>query len=108
MDTDASQEAVGAVLSQVQDNLEHVLSYFSKGLSKTERDYCVTRKEILPVVMALKHFHLLHQECPNQEVIKEEGGDVGVEDMQIRVTARQQSGQCAPTDESFFPNQGWL
>ena len=57
--------------------------------------------------MALKHFYLLYKERLNQEVIKE-GGDVGVEGMQIRVTARQQSGQCAPTDESFLPNQGWL
>ena len=28
--------------------------------------------------------------------------------MQIRVTSRQQEGQCPPTNESFFPNQGWL
>ena len=32
LDTDASQEAVGAVLSQVQDNLERVLGYFSKSV----------------------------------------------------------------------------
>ena len=57
LDTDASHEAVGAVLSQVQDEVEHVLGYFSKSLSKTERVYCVTRKELLAVVMALKHFH---------------------------------------------------
>ena len=57
LDTDACQEAVGAVLSQVQDDMERVLGYFSKSLSKTERVYCVTRKELLAVVLALKHFH---------------------------------------------------
>ena len=57
LDTDASQEAVGAVLSQLQNDTEHVLGYYSKSLSKEERSYCVTRKELLAVVKALKHFH---------------------------------------------------
>ena len=57
LDTDACQEALGAVLSQVQGDMERVLGYFSKSLSKTERVYCVTRKELLAVVLALKHFH---------------------------------------------------
>ena len=51
--TDASDHAVGAKLSQEQDMTERVLGYFSK----TEQVYCMTRKEILAVVMALKHFH---------------------------------------------------
>ena len=57
LDTDASDHAVGAVLSQEQDMAERVLGYFSKALTKTEQVYCVTRKELLAVVMALKHFH---------------------------------------------------
>ena len=57
LDTDSSGWAVGAVLSQVQDNAEKVIAYFSKALSKAEQDYCVTRKELLAVVLALENFH---------------------------------------------------
>ena len=57
LDTDANDEAVGAVLSQEQDECERVVAYYSKALSKAERVYCVTRKELLAVVQALKHFH---------------------------------------------------
>ncbi|XP_060085241.1 uncharacterized protein LOC132564610 [Ylistrum balloti] len=47
LDTDASDTGVGAVLSQVQDNHERVIAYFSKSLSKPERSYCVTIRELL-------------------------------------------------------------
>ena len=57
LDCDASNVGVGAVLLQLQDGEEKVISYFSKCLSKSERQYCTTRKELLAVVMAVKHFH---------------------------------------------------
>ena len=57
LDTDASNSAVGAVLSQVQDNKERVIAYMSKSMNVHERAYCITRKELLAVVTALKHFH---------------------------------------------------
>lgn len=57
LDTDASDLAVGAVLSQEQDGQEVVISYMSKSLNKHEQSYCVTRKELLAVVMALRNFH---------------------------------------------------
>ncbi|GFW53059.1 retrovirus-related Pol polyprotein from transposon 412 [Trichonephila clavipes] len=44
LDTDASNESVGAVLSQEIDGQERVVAYWSKCLSKPERNYCVTRK----------------------------------------------------------------
>ncbi|KAL7849936.1 hypothetical protein SRHO_G00192850 [Serrasalmus rhombeus] len=54
LDTDASNFGIGAVLSQEQEG--QVLAYFSHGLSKLERNYCVTRRELLAVVAGLKHF----------------------------------------------------
>ncbi|GFQ79539.1 retrovirus-related Pol polyprotein from transposon opus, partial [Trichonephila clavata] len=52
LDTDASCESIGAVLSQEIDSQERVIAYFSKCLSSPERNYCVTRKELLAIVKA--------------------------------------------------------
>lgn len=57
LDTDASNTAIGGVLSQLQDGEERVIAYFSKVLSKPERNYCVTRRELLAVVKSIEHFH---------------------------------------------------
>ena len=55
--TDASDSAVGAVLSQDHNGTERVIAYMSKSLNIHERAYCVTRKELLAVVTTLKKFH---------------------------------------------------
>lgn len=57
LDTDASDKSTGAVLSQTQNGKETVIAYLSKTLNKHEQSYCVTRKELLAVVHALKSFH---------------------------------------------------
>ena len=66
VDTDASDEAMGAVLSQIQDGRERPVAYFSKTFSAEERNYCVTRRELLAVVSACKHFrpYLYGREFP--------------------------------------------
>ena len=56
LDTDASSYGIGAVLSQEQDGKERVIAYASRTQSKTERNYCVTRKELLAVVFFVKKF----------------------------------------------------
>ena len=50
LDTDASDKAIGGVLSQVQNGVERVVGYGSHVLSAAQRNYCVTRKELLAVV----------------------------------------------------------
>src|ERR1700729_1521302 len=57
VDTDASNSSIGGILSQIQNGQEKVIAYFSKVLSKPERNYCVTRKELLAIVKTLEHFH---------------------------------------------------
>jgi len=54
LDTDASDVGLGAVLSQEQDGQEVVLAYASKALSSTEKNYEVTRRELLAVLYGLK------------------------------------------------------
>ncbi|GBP53067.1 Retrovirus-related Pol polyprotein from transposon 17.6 [Eumeta japonica] len=50
--TDASDKALGAVLSQNQ----HPIAYASRTLSETERRYNTTEKELLAVLWACQHF----------------------------------------------------
>ncbi|GBM09386.1 Retrovirus-related Pol polyprotein from transposon 297 [Araneus ventricosus] len=57
LDTDASNEGIGAVLSQNIGNEERVIAYFSKSLGKPERNYCITRKELLVIVKSIEYFH---------------------------------------------------
>ena len=56
LDTDASNCHIGAVLSQMNNGEEKVLSYARKVMSPSERNYCVTRRELLAVVFFVRHF----------------------------------------------------
>jgi hypothetical protein len=57
LDTDASAMGIGGVLSQNHpDGTERVIAYASQTLSKTERNYCTTKRELLAVVRMLKKF----------------------------------------------------
>ena len=57
LDTDASLVGLGAVLSQIQNGQEKVISYYSRAFSRAEKQYCVTRRELLAIISSLKHFH---------------------------------------------------
>ena len=56
LDTDASERGIGAVLSQCQDGAERVIAYGSQTLTKAERNYCATRRELLALVYFIRHF----------------------------------------------------
>ena len=57
LDTDASNTGIGGVLSQLDDQgQEHVIAFASRTLSKAERRYCVTRRELLAVVVFTQQF----------------------------------------------------
>ena len=56
LDTDASQNTIGAELSQIQDGVERTIGYASKVLASTQRKYCTTRKELLAIVCFTRHY----------------------------------------------------
>ena len=57
LDTDASNTGIGAVLSQLdEEGRKHAIAFGSRVLSKPERQYCVTRRELLAVVTFTQHF----------------------------------------------------
>ena len=57
LDTDASETGLGGVLSQLQDDgKECVIAYASRALTKPERRYSVTRKELLAAVTFTQQF----------------------------------------------------
>ena len=56
LDTDASNDTIGAELVQVYDGKEYVVCYASKVITPAQRRYCTTRKELLAVVTFTKQF----------------------------------------------------
>ena len=57
IDCYASNIGQGTVLSQIQNGDEKVICFFNRCFSRAERIYCVTRRELLVVVCAIKHLH---------------------------------------------------
>ena len=58
VETDASIQGLGAILSQEQeDRLCHPVAYASRSLTAAERSYGITELETLAVMWALSHYH---------------------------------------------------
>ena len=56
LDIDPSSQGLGAVLSQMQEGQERVIAYASKSLSKSQKRYCTTYRELHALVLFVKHF----------------------------------------------------
>lgn len=56
LDTDASDLAIGAELSQIQEGETRVIAFSSYVLTPAQRNYCTTRKELLAVVCFTRVF----------------------------------------------------
>ena len=60
---DASAEAIGAVLTQVQNGEEHPIAYYSRALNTSEMNYSNTDRECLACLAALRHFYAILYGC---------------------------------------------
>jgi len=54
--TDASEGAIGAVLSQMENGRERIIAYWSQQLTKAECNYSTIEREALAIVVAAKEF----------------------------------------------------
>lgn len=71
--TDASNEAIGAILAQEDTNkILKMISYFGKRLDKAQYNYSVTDKELLAIAKACDHYrhYLLGKEFDLKQITK--------------------------------------
>jgi len=84
LDTDTSDFAIGAVLSQRQNGVERVIAYASRVLDRQEQNYCVTRKELLAVVHFLAYFkHISSDDILPFEQIMRHWHGFGIRQLQL-------------------------
>jgi phospholipid-translocating ATPase len=58
LQTDASDRGVAAVLSQIENNEEHPVAYFSKKLLPREQRYSTVEKECLAIKLGMHAFRV--------------------------------------------------
>ena len=59
MSVDACDVGIGAVLLQTdEEGIQHPISYYSKKLSRAQRNYSTVEKEALVLILALQHYEV--------------------------------------------------
>ena len=58
IETDASDFAIGACLTQEENGNRHPIAYFSRKMSPAEQNYEIYDKELLAIVAALRHWRI--------------------------------------------------
>jgi hypothetical protein len=56
LEANSSNYAIGAVLSQLQDNKWHPIVYLSKALTETQQNYEIYDKEMLAIMLTLEEW----------------------------------------------------
>jgi len=58
IETDASDRAIGACLTQEVNGARHPIAYFSRKMTPAEQNYEIYDKELLAIVAALRHWRV--------------------------------------------------
>ena len=91
IEMDASKYTTGAVLTQLDSNGDrHPISFISKTLSPTKRNYEIYDQELLAIIRALKewHYYIQGSICPyNSNPIRSQELDVLPRSQETKPTA---------------------
>ena len=55
LETDASDLAIGACLTQEHDEKGHPIAYYSRKITQAEQNYDIHNKELLAIVASVQH-----------------------------------------------------
>ena len=109
--TDASDYATGSILEQ-EDALgrSHPVAYFSKSLQPAERNYEIHNKELLAIVLSLKHFRHYLQGNKHQTNIFSDHANLQYFTMKQNIMRRQSCWALflATFDYIIIPKPGKL
>lgn len=64
LETDASDLAIGACLTQEHDGKRHPVAYYSRKMSTAEQNYDIHDKELLAIVASLEHWRVYAEGAP--------------------------------------------
>ncbi len=64
IETDASDRAIGACLTQEREGKRHPIAYFSRKMTPAEQNYEIYDKELLAIVAALRHWRVYCEGAP--------------------------------------------
>ncbi|GIZ39172.1 hypothetical protein CKM354_000256300 [Cercospora kikuchii] len=71
IETDASDLAIGACLTQMHDGKRHPVAYYSRKMSPAEQNYDVHDKELLAIVAALQHWNYYAEGAPGLTILSD-------------------------------------
>jgi hypothetical protein len=71
IETDASDYALGACLTQEHDGKRYPIAYYSRQMSPAEQNYDIHDKELLAIVAALRHWRVYCEGAPGLTVLSD-------------------------------------
>ncbi|KAI6789405.1 hypothetical protein KC331_g215 [Hortaea werneckii] len=71
VETDASDMAIGACLTQENDGQRHPLAYYSRKMAPAELNYDIHDKELLAIVAALMHWRVYAEGAPGLIILSD-------------------------------------
>ena len=76
--TDASLTGIGAILTQKQGTDDRIIAYASKTLSKKQRNYSATKRELFEIVHFTQHFKNYLQSKLYKNSMPNKQGDISI------------------------------